>query len=58
MGVNWVRQIDRTYDVRMNFTLADLRRRAPGSGVDDPPNVDVLDLLGAATAATEQPRTE
>lgn len=51
-------QIDRTYDVRMNFTLADLRRRAPGSGVDDPPNVDVLELLGAATAASEQPHAE
>ena len=27
-------QTDRTYDVRMNFSLADLRRKAPGSGVD------------------------
>ena len=43
-------QIDRLYDVRMNFSLADLRRRAPGSGVDEPPQFDVLELLGTAVA--------
>jgi hypothetical protein len=47
-------QIDRTYDVRMNFSLADLRRRAQGSGVDDPPHVDVLELLGTVTASSGQ----
>jgi hypothetical protein len=39
-------QLDRLYDVRMNFSLADLRRRAPGSGVDEPPGFGVLELLG------------
>jgi hypothetical protein len=47
-------QIDRTYDVRMNFSLADLRRKAPGSGVDEPPHFDVLELLGAVTAGSGQ----
>jgi HAMP domain-containing protein len=47
-------QIDRTYDVRMNFSLGDLRRRAPGSGVDEPPRFDVLELLGTAVANTAQ----
>ena len=39
-------QPDRTYDVRMGFSLADLRKAVPGSGLDAPPNVDVLALLG------------
>ncbi len=38
-------QIDRAYFVEMNFTLADLRRRAPGSGLDAPPDTDVMALL-------------
>ena len=38
-------QPDRTYDVRMSFSLADLRKGVPGSGIDEPPNVDVLALL-------------
>jgi hypothetical protein len=47
-------QIERTYDVRMNFSLADLRRKAPGSGVDQPPAFDVLELLEASrTSASE-----
>jgi hypothetical protein len=38
-------QTERTYDVRMDFSLADLERRAPGSGVDQAPNVDLKALL-------------
>ena len=42
-------QPDRTYDVRMGFSLADLRKAVPGSGIDEPPGIDVLALLGDAT---------
>ena len=42
-------QPDRTYDVRMGFSLADLRKAAPGSGIDQPPGIDVLALLGDTT---------
>jgi formylglycine-generating enzyme required for sulfatase activity len=38
-------QIDRTYDARMDFTLADLQRPGPGKGVANPPEVDVRDFL-------------
>lgn len=38
-------QIDRKYDLRMDFDLAGLRKAKPGSGVDAPPNIDVTDLL-------------
>ncbi|MFZ4806757.1 MAG: hypothetical protein ACOYLQ_05815 [Hyphomicrobiaceae bacterium] len=54
-------QPDRTYDVRMGFSLAELRQRAPGSGIDTAPDVSVaavlaaeglsLDSLGAAEPA-------
>jgi hypothetical protein len=44
-------QPDRTYDVRMGFSLADLRRRVPGSGIDQPPDIDVLALLPEAVEA-------
>ena len=43
-------QPDRTYDVRMGFSLADLRKAVPGSGIDAPPGIDVLALLGDAPA--------
>ena len=46
-------QTDRTYDVRMGFSLADLRREAPGSGVDQPPDIDVLELLGETALHSE-----
>jgi hypothetical protein len=46
-------QIERTYDVRMNFSLADLRRKAPGSGADDPPSFDVLELLSGVVSNIE-----
>lgn len=38
-------QIDRTYDTRMDFSLADLRAKKPGSGVDQGPDVDVRGYL-------------
>ena len=38
-------QPDRTYDVRMGFSLADLKRAVAGSGIDQPPGTDVLALL-------------
>jgi hypothetical protein len=41
-------QPDRTYDVRMGFTLADLKRRVPGSGLDQPPDVSVAAVLATA----------
>jgi hypothetical protein len=47
-------QIERIYHVRMDFSLADLRRKAPGSGVDDPPDADVLKLLSGMAAHNEQ----
>ena len=44
-------QPDRTYDVRMGFSLAELRKGVPGSGLDQPPAIDVLGLLGGADPA-------
>lgn len=38
-------QIDRRYDVRMNFDLNDLLRGVPGSGVSSPPDVDLPGFL-------------
>lgn len=38
-------QIDRTYDVKMGFDLAQLRARQSGSGTDTPPDVDVMAVL-------------
>ena len=38
-------QIDRTYDVKMGFTLDQLQRRVPGSGVAVPPDVDLRGYL-------------
>ena len=38
----------------MSFSLADLRRKTPGSGVDDPPDVDVLALLSGTAAIAQQ----
>lgn len=51
-------QIERIYHVRMDFSLADLRRKAPGSGVDDPPDVDVLKLLSGLAANEQANRSE
>jgi hypothetical protein len=41
-------QIDRTYDARMDFTLADLRSPGPGKGVAAPPDTDTLGYLESA----------
>lgn len=38
-------QIDRTYDARMDFTLADLQAGGPGKGVANPPDTDVRGFL-------------
>lgn len=38
-------QLDRTYDVQMNFDLGDLSAHAPGSGVPTPPDTDVRTYL-------------
>lgn len=40
-------QIDRTYDIKMAFTLADLRNKVPGSGIDRAPDVDLRGYLQA-----------
>ena len=42
-------QTERTYDVRMGFSLADLRASVPGSGRDAPPETDVLGAIGLET---------
>ena len=34
----------------MGFSLAELRKGVPGSGIDAPPGIDVLALLGDAIA--------
>ncbi len=44
-------QPDRTYDARMGFSLADLRKAVPGSGIDVAPVIDVLGLLGDPPAS-------
>ncbi len=42
----WLRnQIERRYDVRMDYSLADLIGPLPGVGVQDPPDVDVIQFL-------------
>jgi formylglycine-generating enzyme required for sulfatase activity len=38
-------QIDRTYDARMDFTLADLQSPGPGKGVPAPPDTDMRGYL-------------
>ncbi len=38
-------QIDRTYDIRMNFSLDELNRQASGSGIDRPPETDIRSWL-------------
>lgn len=40
-------QIDRTYDIRMDFFLSDLQRGVSGSGVDHAPNTDLKTYLQA-----------
>ena len=46
-------QVERTYDLRMDFTLKELEAKAPGSGVDTAPDIDtkiVIASIGARTA--------
>ncbi|MGD9827993.1 MAG: hypothetical protein AB7E70_02910 [Hyphomicrobiaceae bacterium] len=38
-------QPDRTYDARMGFSLNELQKKAAGSGIDAPPDIDVMKLL-------------
>jgi hypothetical protein len=38
-------QIDRTYDARMDFTLAELKTPGPGKGTPAPPDTDVRAYL-------------
>jgi len=38
-------QIDRTYDVRMGFSLAQLEKPVDNSGADTPPTIDVKTLI-------------
>lgn len=38
-------QPDRTYDITMNFSLEDLRKHRKGTGIDDPPPIDVRGLI-------------
>ncbi len=38
-------QIDRTYDVKMGFSLDQLRAKVPGSGVTSPPDIDLRGYL-------------
>lgn len=39
-------QSERQYEVRMDFTLAELQRGGPGTGVNTPPDIDVRKALG------------
>lgn len=61
-------QIDRTYDARMDFSLADLQTPGPGKGVPTPPDTDargyLLSMRGnvvrptASTVAEAQPEPQ
>lgn len=50
-------QIERTYDARMDFSLAELGTPGPGKGVDTPPDTDVRAYLvkQAAQVAARSP---
>ncbi|MBV9571521.1 MAG: formylglycine-generating enzyme family protein [Alphaproteobacteria bacterium] len=45
-------QINRTYDARMDFSLADLQTPGPGKGVANPPDVDVRSYLARMRGVT------
>ncbi|HXM00059.1 MAG TPA: hypothetical protein VN932_09020, partial [Rhizomicrobium sp.] len=36
---------DRTYDITMNFTIDELEKHAKGTGIDQPPPIDVKSLI-------------
>lgn len=45
-GEQWLRnQIERRYDVRMDFSLGDLTGPKPGAGVATPPDTDIIGFL-------------
>jgi hypothetical protein len=46
-------QIDRTYEARMDFTLAELKTPGPGKGVPAPPDIDVRAYLLSRMRTTE-----
>lgn len=48
-------QIDRTYEARMDFTLAELKTPGAGKGVPFPPDTDVESYLKAQTLAAASP---
>lgn len=48
-------QIDRTYDARMDFTLAELKTPGPGKGVPAAPDTDVRTFLVRAVEANRPP---
>ncbi len=47
-------QTERTYDVCMGFTLTELRAGVPGSGLDAPPETDVLGAIGTDTREQQE----
>lgn len=44
-------QLERTYDARMGFSLAELRERPAGSGRDTAPDLDTLALIDGASGS-------
>jgi hypothetical protein len=46
-------QIDRTYEARMDFSLAELKTPGPGKGVPAPPDIDVRAYLLSRMRPTE-----
>jgi hypothetical protein len=47
-------QIDRTYDARMDFTLAELKTPGLGKGVPAPPDTDVRAYLLSRMRSTQE----
>lgn len=48
-------QTERSYETEMSFTLSELKGGVPGSGVDAPPDTDVLSMLRIAAGEVEAP---
>ncbi|HEY3639392.1 MAG TPA: hypothetical protein VGK90_14685, partial [Rhizomicrobium sp.] len=48
-------QIDRTYDARMDFSLADLQTPGPGKGVPQPPDTDTRGYLSSLRGTVTAP---
>jgi hypothetical protein len=47
-------QLERTYDARMDYSLAELNTPGPGKGVDTPPDIDVRAYLVKQAQAAAQ----